>query len=303
MTRPIATVFGASGFIGRHVVQRLAARGDLVRVAVRDTEGAMFLRPMGRVGQIVPLHAPLEAEAAVARAVDGAATVVNCAGIIAERRAGDFERTHAEGAERIARLATAAERFVHVSAIGADAASPSRYGRSKAAGEAAVLAAQQQAVILRPSIVFGADDAFFNRFALLASLLPVLPIVGGTTKFQPVYVGDVADAAMAAPAGTWELGGPDVRSLEELMRWMLTLIGRRRLVWDMPMGIARLQARVLERLPGRLLTRDQLLMLGHDNVVDPARRWGGCVTPMDMVVPGYLARFRRGGRVKVPNRT
>ena len=303
MTRAIATVFGASGFIGRYVVRRLAARGDVVRVAVRDVEGAMFLRPMGGVGQIVPLYAPVEREAEVARAVAGAATVVNLVGILAERRAGDFERVHVEGAERIARLATAAERFVHLSAIGADAASPSRYARSKAGGEAAVRAARPAAVILRPSIVFGAEDAFFNRFAAMARLLPVLPIAGGRTKFQPVFVGDVADAVMQAPPGLWELGGPDVRSFEELMRWMLTLTGRSRPIWDMPMGLARMQAAVLERLPVAVLTRDQLLLLGRDNVVDPALRWGGCVTPMDLVVPGYLARFRRGGGKKVLNRT
>lgn len=303
MTTPIATVFGASGFIGRYVVRRLAARGDTVRVAVRDPAGATFLRPMGGVGQIVPLYAPVEREADVARAVEGAATVVNCVGILAERRAGDFQRVHAEGAGRVARLATAAERFVHISAIGADAASPSRYGRSKAAGEAAVLASRPEAVILRPSIVFGAEDAFFNRFAQMASLLPVLPIVGGRTKFQPVYVGDVADAVMQAPPGIWELGGPDVRSFEALMRWMMGVIGRKKPILDLPMGIAMMEAAVLEHLPGKLLTRDQLLMLRRDNVVDPALRWGGCTTPMDMVVPGYLARFRRGGGKKVFERT
>lgn len=302
MTRPIATIFGASGFIGRYVVRRLAARGDTVRVAVRDIEATMFLRPLGGVGQIVPLYAPIENEADVARAVEGAATVVNLVGILAERRAGDFERVHVEGAGRVARLATAAERFVHLSAIGADAASASLYARSKAGGEAAVLATQPAAVILRPSIVFGPEDAFFNRFAAMARLLPVLPIAGGKTRFQPVYVGDVADAVMQAPPGTWELGGPDIRSFEELMRWMLALTGRRRLVWDMPLGLARLQATMLERLPGKLLTRDQLKLLGRDNVVDPERRWGGCVTPMDLVVPGYLARFRRGGGKKVLDR-
>ena len=303
MSTPIATVFGASGFIGRLVVRRLAARGDTVRVAVRDTEAAMFLRPMGGVGQIVPLYAPIGNEADVARAVDGAQTVVNLVGILAERRPGDFERVHVEGAERVARLATAAERFVHVSAIGADAASPSRYGRTKAEGEAAVRAVQAEAVILRPSVVFGPDDHFFNRFATMASLLPVVPIVGGKTKFQPVYVGDVADAVMQAPPGTWELGGPDVRTLGELVRWTLSLIGRCRLVWDIPMDIAMLQAAVLERLPGKPLTRDQVLMLRRDNVADPVRAGWVCPTPMDMVVPGYLARFRRESRRKAPIRT
>jgi NADH dehydrogenase len=302
MTQPIATVFGATGFIGRYVVRRLAARGDTVRVAVRDIEATMFLRPMGGVGQIVPLYAPVGNEADVARAVEGATTVVNLVGILAERRAGDFKRVHEEGAGRIARLATAAERFVHVSAIGADPASPSLYARSKAAGEAAVLAARPGAVILRPSIVFGPEDAFFNRFAAMAMMMPVLPIAGGRTKFQPVYVGDVADAVMQAPPGIWELGGPDVKSFEALMRWMLSVIRRRRPILDLPMGLARLQATLLERLPGKLLTRDQLLLLGRDNVVDPARAWGGCVTPMDMVVPGYLARFRKGGGKKVLER-
>ncbi len=303
MTQRIATIFGASGFIGRYVVRRLAARGETVRLAVRDPEGASFLRPMGGVGQIVPLYAPIENEADVARAVEGATTVINLVGILAERRPGDFMRVHAEGAGRIARLATAAERFVHVSAIGADAASPSRYGQSKAAGEEAVKSARPGAVILRPSIVFGPEDAFFNRFAAMAQVLPVLPIVGGRTKFQPVYVGDVADAVMQAAPGTWELGGPDVRSLEDLMRWMLMVIGRPKPVLDIPMWLARVQAAVLERLPGKLLTRDQLLMLGRDNVADPALAWAGCTTPMDMVVPGYLERFRKHGQRKVLIRT
>ena len=307
MNRPIATVFGASGFLGRYVVRRLAARGDLVRLAVRDTEAAMFLRPMGQVGQIVPIHAPIENEAAVARAVAGADTVINLVGLLTERRRGDFARIHGEGAARVARLATSAGRFAHVSAIGADTASPSRYGRSKGEGEAAVLAARPDAVILRPSVIFGPEDRFFNRFAALASVLPVLPIAGGATRLQPVYVGDVADAVLAAPPGIWELGGPDIARFDALMRWMLTLIGRDRPVLDMPLCLARLEAALLERLPGKLLTRDQLAMLARDNVVDPARRppasWGRCATPMDLVVPDYLARFRPGGGKKVLLRT
>lgn len=303
MTRPIATVFGATGFIGRYVVRRLAARGDMVRVAVRDTEAAMFLRPMGTIGQIVMLHTPLDNEADVRRATAGAATVVNLAGILTERRHGDFERVHVEGAARIAGLAREAERLVHVSALGADAASPSRYASSKAKGEDAVRAARPDAVILRPSVVFGPEDRFFNRFAAMARLLPVLPVVGGKTRFQPVYVGDVADAVLAAEPGTWDLGGPDVRSFNELMRWMLGVIERPKPVCDLPLPLAMLQAAVLEHLPGKLLTRDQVRLLQHDNLVDPARRWAGCVTPMDMVVPGYLGRFRKGGKKKVTIRT
>lgn len=298
MTRPIATVFGASGFIGRYVVRRLAARGDMVRVAVRDTEAAMFLRPMGGIGQIVMLHTPLDNEADVRRATEGAATVVNLAGILTERRRGDFERVHAEGAERIARLAQGAERFVHVSALGASPGSPSRYASSKAKGEEAVRAAQPGAVILRPSVVFGPEDRFFNRFAAMARLLPVLPVVGGKTRFQPVYVGDVADAVMTAEPGTWDLGGPDIRSFKELMHWMLGVIERPKPVWDVPIGLAMLEAAVLEHLPGKLLTRDQVRLLRQDNVADQARRWAGCVTPMDLVVPWYLGRFRPGGKKK-----
>ena len=201
-TRSVATVFGGSGFIGRYVVKRLAHKGFVVRVAVRDPEAALFLKTSGAVGQIVPLFASVENEATVHRAVDGAGLVVNLVGILAEGRKGDFQRVHAEGAGRVARLAAAAgvERLVHVSAIGADPGSPSAYGTSKAAGEQAVHAAFPDATILRPSIVFGPEDQFFNRFAALARLSPVMPVISGATRLQPVYVGDVADATMAALA-------------------------------------------------------------------------------------------------------
>jgi NADH dehydrogenase len=312
-TRRLATVFGGSGFIGRYVVQRLAAQDYVVRVAVRDTEAAMFLRPMGRVGQIVPLYAPLDQEAAVARAVEGADVVINLTGILAERRGGDFMRVHAEGAGRIARLAASsvAQQLVHVSAIGADRDSPSLYARSKAAGEDAVRGAFAKATILRPSIVFGPEDSFFNRFANMATLSPVLPIVGGNTKFQPVYVGDVADAVMAAIAPehamagqgkTYALGGPQVQSFRQLMEMMLAIIERPRRILDLPPGIANLQASVLERLPGKLLTRDQIALLARDNVVAPDEpglpELGITPTCMDLVLPRYLARYRPGGRSK-----
>ena len=198
-TRSVATVFGGSGFLGRYVVKRLAASGHIVRIAVRDTEGAMFLRPMGRVGQIVPMYASLAHEATIGRAVEGADLVVNLIGILAERRAGDFQRVQAEGAGRIARLAAAAgaTRMVQISAIGADPAGPSLYAKAKADGEAAVLAAMPSAVVMRPSLVFGAEDQFFNRFAKLAQVLPFMPVIAGATRMQPVYVGDVADAVIA----------------------------------------------------------------------------------------------------------
>ena len=308
-TRSVATVFGGSGFIGRYVVKRLAAKGFVVRVAVRDPEAALFLKPMGVVGQIVPLYAPVELEADVQRAVAGAELVVNLAGILAERRSGDFQRVHAEGAGRVARLAAAAgvARLVHVSAVGADPASPAQYGTSKAAGEQAVRAAFPAAAILRPSVVFGTEDALFNRFAVMAQLLPlVMPVICGATRFQPVYVGDVADAVMAglmrtdAAGVTYELGGPRVLTMRELLTYVLVETGRHRRPVSIPLGLVRLKAAVLERLPGKLLTRDQLRMLERDNVVAPGApglaELGIVPTPMELVVPGYLERYCRGGR-------
>ncbi len=306
-TRNVATVFGGSGFIGRYVVSRLAHKGFVVRVAVRDPEAALFLKTAGAVGQVVPLFASVENEATVHRAVEGAGLVVNLVGILAESQAGDFQRIHAEGAGRVARLAATAgvEHLVHLSAIGADPASPSKYGSSKAAGEQAVRAAFPGATILRPSIVFGPEDRFFNRFAGLSRLSMVMPVISGDTKLQPVYVGDVADAAMAALARTesagavYELGGPRVWTFRELLAYILEQTGRHRLMLSVPMGLARLQARFLELVPGRPLTRDQLLMLSRDNVVAPGvpglPELGVVPTPVELVVPGYLRRFRPGG--------
>ena len=298
--RRVATVFGGTGFIGRYIVQRLAAQDYTVRVAVRNVPGALFLQTMGRTAQIVPLYAPLGAEALMARATEGAELVVNATGLLSENRKGDFNRVHVEGAGQVARLAASsgARHIVHLSAIGADAASPSLYGRSKAAGEAAVRAAFPQAVILRPSIVFGAEDSFFNRFAAMASFLPVLPIVGGDTKFQPVYVGDVAAAALAATSpqvagATIELGGPDVRTFKQLIEYMLKVINRRRIVIDLPPGLAQVQAQFLQRLPGKLLTVDQIRMLERDNVVSLGAlglpEIGIVPIPMDLIVPAYLS--------------
>jgi uncharacterized protein YbjT (DUF2867 family) len=306
-TRDVATVFGGSGFLGRYVVQRLAAAGYVTRVAVRDPEGAMFLRPMGRVGQIVPLYSDLTKDATVQRAVEGAELVVNLVGILAERRSGDFTRLQAEGAGRVARLAAAAgvSRMVHVSAIGADPASPSRYASSKAAGEAAVREALPAVTILRPSLVFGAEDQFFNRFAGMAQLLPFMPVIAGATKMQPVYVGDVADAAIAGltradTAGNiYELGGPRVWTFREILAWILVQTRRNRRLIDIPMELARVQAAVVELLPTKPFTRDQLLMLSRDNVVSAGAlglaELGIVPTPVELIVPEYLERFRPGG--------
>ncbi len=306
-TRSVATVFGGSGFIGRYIVKRLAKQGFVVRVAVRDTERALFLKPMGAVGQIVPLHASLTNEPTVHRAVDGADLVVNAVGILSEPRSGDFQRIHAEGAGLVARHAAAAgvARLVHISAIGADPDGASRYAASKGAGERMVREAFPAATILRPSLVFGPEDQLFNRFAAMARLLPVMPVICGDTRFQPVYVGDVADAVMAvlarpdAAGAVYELGGPRVWSMRELLAYILRETGRNRRMMNVPMGLARLQARFMELVPGKPLTRDQLLMLQQDNVAGadmPGLKELGIVpTPVELVVPAYLARFQPGG--------
>lgn len=305
--RKVAAVFGGSGFIGRYVVKRLAARDHIVRVAVRDTEAALFLKPMGVVGQIVPLYADLMRQDDITRAVEAAEIVVNLVGILAESRRGDFQRIHAEGAGAIARAAAAAgtTQLVHVSAIGADPRSPSRYAQSKAAGEAAVRAAFPGAVIFRPSVVFGAEDRFFNRLAALAQFSPFMPVICGQTRMQPVYVADVADAVMAAlgqagAAGlTYELGGPQVFTFREILQYVLRETDRQRPLIPVPAVLARLQALVAERLPGKPLTRDQLLLLAHDNIVSAGAPGladlGITPTPVELVVPQYLRRFRPGG--------
>lgn len=311
------TIFGGAGFIGRYVVQRLARRGWVIRVVQRYADDALFLKPMGAVGQITPVAANIRSDAAVAAAVAGADVVVNLVGILVERRGQRFDDIHAEGAGRVARAARAAgaRGFVQMSAIGADAGSGAAYARSKAAGEAAVHAAFPGAAILRSSIVIGAEDDFFNRFARMARLAPVLPLIGGgATRFQPVYVGDVADALVrliedpATSGKTYELGGPRVYSFKELMELLLREIGRRRWLLPLPAGVAQLQAlafEVLDRLTLQSLlppplTRDQVRMLGHDNVVASGAlgfaELGIAPTAIESVIPAYLARYRPGGR-------
>lgn len=305
--RKVATVFGGSGFIGRYVVQRLAASGHIVRVAGRDPEAALFLKPMGNVGQIVPLYADLERHETIARAADGATLVVNLVGILAEQHPGEFRRIHAEGAGAVATACAGggATHLVHVSALGADPASRSEYARSKAEGEKAVLAAFPNATIFRPSIVFGPEDQFFNRFGALAQLLPFMPVISGDSRMQPVYVVDVAEAVMAAfarqdAAGViYELGGPGVFTFRELLQYILKETGRARPLINIPPFVARLQASIGERLPGKPLTRDQLLLLAYDNVtrtnMPGLADLGIMPTPIEVVVPRYLRRFRPGG--------
>jgi uncharacterized protein YbjT (DUF2867 family) len=310
MRNRLITIFGGTGFVGGHVVRRLAARGARLLVISRDPAHGARLQPMGNVGQIVVERADLGSEEALGRAIDGAFAVINLIGILYETRRQTFRAVHAELPGRIAKLAAAAgvQRLVQVSAVGADLDSASAYARSKAEGERAVREAFPRATILRPSIVVGPRDGFFNRFAAMARLLPALPLIGGgRTRFQPVYVGDVADAIVAAlerddaPGRTFELGGPKVYSFAELMRYMLQVIGRRRLLVPISFELAMLLARLLELAPAPPLTRDQVELLKTDNVI--ARDaltldLGITPTPIELVVPQYLALYR-AARVRV----
>ncbi len=276
MRNRLVTVFGGTGFIGRHLVRRLAARGARIRVISRDPARGTYLQPMGGVGQIVVERADLGSEAALARVVQGAVAVVNLIGILHETGRQTFAQVQGELPGRIGRAAAAAgvARLVQISAIGADPRSASAYARSKAEGEQAARDAFPAATVIRPSIVIGPEDSFFNRFAAMARLLPALPLIGGgRTRFQPVYVGDCADAIVAAleqddaRGETFELGGPRVYSFEELMRYLLQVTGRRRLLLPLSFELATLQARALEWLPVPPLTRDQVELLKTDNVV------------------------------------
>jgi uncharacterized protein YbjT (DUF2867 family) len=323
----LITIFGGSGFLGRHLVRALAKRHYRIRVAVRRPDLANHLQPLGRVGQIHAVQANVRHPGSIGAAVRDADVVINLVGILYERGRQRFDAVQAFGAEQVA-LAAAAHgaRMIHVSAIGADADSPAAYARAKAVGEQAVLAATPEAVIFRPSIMFGPEDAFFNKFAALAQVLPALPLIGGgQTRFQPVFVGDVAEAIAravegeaigersdaflrtAAMAGAiYELGGPEVRTFKELMEYLLATIERRRLLIPIPFALAKLQAAFLQYLPKPLLTPDQVEMLKRDNVVSAEgqadRRTleglGIAPTAMEVIVPSYLWRFRKTGQFK-----
>lgn len=311
----LVTIFGGSGFVGRHVAERMARQGWRVRVAVRRPNQALFVRPYGVPGQVEPVLCNIRDDESVRAVLTGADAVVNCVGILNAVGRNSFEAVHVEGAGRVARLAAAADvaHLVHLSAIGADAEGRSAYARSKAAGEAAVQAAFPGAVILRPSVVFGHDDSFFNRFATLARLCPVVPLPGAATRFQPVHVGDVAAAAVAGATGTaapgiYELGGPEVMTLREVLRRILGVIGRIRVVMPLPIWLAMpvafgfdmVQAATGGLVENRILTRDQLRSLRQDNVVaGDARGLADLgITPVavDSLLPEYLWRFRAGGQ-------
>jgi uncharacterized protein YbjT (DUF2867 family) len=310
MRNEVVTVFGGTGFIGRQLVERLAAAGAAVRVVTRDPDRAGDLLPMGDVGQIALLPYA-EDEVGLGRLIGGAMGVVNLLGILFERRSGDFMHVHRDMAERIARTAAAANvrRLVHMSAIGADANGEALYARSKGEGEARVKVAFPKVSIIRPSIVFGPGDGFFSRFAQMSVISPFLPLIdGGKARFQPVYVGDVADALLRCletdehQGNTFELGGPRVASFAELLRFILDTVHRRRLLLPLPSSIAAIQARFLEHLPNPPLTRDQLKMLGRDNVVSEGALTladlGIKPTPFEVVVPEYLRPFTRPRRAR-----
>jgi uncharacterized protein YbjT (DUF2867 family) len=316
----LVTVFGGSGFLGDYVVNALAKRDYRVRVAVRRPNTAGVPQVFGMVGQVHAVQANLRFPNSVAQAVRGADAVVNLVGILQPKGAQTFEAVQSEGARTVAEAAAAVgARLIHVSALGADLASASAYARSKAQGEVAARKACPEAVVFRPSLIFGAGDSFFNRFATLSRMLPVLPLAGAETRFQPVYAADVAEAIARAvdgsvPGGrTYELGGPEIRTLRELVAYMLEVVERKRLIVSLPPSLARLQAAIMEALDlvtlGLLpdafkLTRDQVVLLQRDNVVSEAAIEEGrtlegigiAPTALEGIVPSYLVRFRKRGQ-------
>jgi uncharacterized protein YbjT (DUF2867 family) len=311
----LVTVFGGSGFLGRHVVRALAKRGYRVRVAVRHPDSAFFLQPLGGVGQIQAVQANLRFRWSVDRAVEGADHVVNLVAILNESGQQRFDAIQDFGARAVAEAARAAKAgLTHISAIGADKDSDSDYARTKGLAEAAVLEIVKDAVIMRPSIIFGPEDGFFNKFATMARFSPALPLIGGGgTKFQPVYVGDVAEAIARSVDGAlaggkiYELGGPQVRTFKELMQEMLQVIERKRMLVPVPFWLADILGSMAGLLPSPILTRDQVKLIRVDNVVSDAAIKGGRTlegigilpTSLTAVLPTYLWRFRKTGQFQL----
>ena len=310
----LVTIYGGSGFVGRYIARRLAKEGWRVRVAVRRPNEAMHVKPYGTPGQVEPVLCNIRDDASVRAVMQGSDAVVNCVGILAEAGKNRFDAVQAEGPGRVARIAaeTGITRMVHISAIGAGVGSNSAYARTKALGEQAVLKHMPDAVILRPSIIFGAEDQFFNRFARIAQLGPILPVVGAETLFQPVYVDDVARAAAlavqgkAAP-GIYELGGPDVSTFRALMGQMLEVIQRRRMIINIPFPVARLMGfgfdmlnKITLGLVPAQITRDQVRNLARDNVVGEGAKGfadlGIEPVSLEAVLPDYLWPYRPSGQ-------
>lgn len=309
----IVTVFGGTGFVGRNIVRDLAQQGARIKIATRVPEHAYFLKPCGVVGQIVPFACNYADEKSIKAAIQGSDYVINCIGILHERKKGDFDRVHTGLPGTIARTAQecGVERLVHISALGIEN-SHSHYAASKREGEKAVLSAFPKATILRPSVIFGPEDDFFNRFATLSEILPALPLIGGGhTKFQPVYVGDVAAAALHAltlpaddantPQGRiYELGGPEVLNFREIYETLFRVTGRRRMLVTLPWGLAKIKASFMGFLPNPPLTKDQVEQLKVDSVVTDGAltldTLGVRATSLELVLPRYLNRFKPGGR-------
>ena len=311
----LVTIFGGSGFIGRYIAHRMAKQGWRVRVAVRRPNEAIFVKTYGVVGQVEPILCNIRDDASVEEALNGADAVVNCVGILIEDKKNTFAAVQHSGAERIGRLSAklGVKSLVHISAIGADENSSSIYSLTKAKGENAIVSNFPNAVILRPSIVFGQEDQFFNRFAKMATMAPVLPLIGADTRFQPVFVDDVAKAAEAAllgsvPKGIYELGGPEIKNFRELMVVMLKIIKRRRLIINTPRLIAKLMAFSLSTLQmltlglfkNSIITSDQIENLGIDNIVSEKAKGFETlnIDPLDMgpILPEYLWRYRPSGQ-------
>jgi uncharacterized protein YbjT (DUF2867 family) len=313
----IVTLVGGSGFVGRHIVRSLAKRGYRIRVACRRPDLAGHVQPLGTTGQVMPIQANVRYPASLAAACDGAYAVVNLTGVLASSGAQSFDAVHVFGAEACGRAARAAKAsvFIQMSALGADVNSKSDYARSKAEGEIRAKAAFPGAIILRPSIVFGPEDNFFNQFAAMSRLAPVLPLIGGgATKFTPVFVGDVAEAVGKlidqgeATGKTYELGGPEIFTFRQVLEFILDTIGRKRLLVPVPWTLAKLLGTVLGILPGSLLTADQVELLKTDNVVSASALGEGRdlqglgIRPASIqaIVPSYLYRFRKAGQFTAP---
>ncbi|WVT73490.1 complex I NDUFA9 subunit family protein [Sinorhizobium chiapasense] len=311
---PLVTIFGGSGFVGRHVVRALAKRGYRIRVAVRRPDLAGHLQPLGNVGQISFVQANLRYRKSVDRAVEGADHVINCVGVLFESGRNTFDAVQDFGARAVAEAArSVGATLTHISAIGADASSPSQYARSKGRAEAAILETKPDAIILRPSIIFGPEDGFFNKFASMARSSPILPLIGGGhTKFQPVYVTDVAEAVARAVDGKiakgkiYELGGPDVLSFRDCLEIMLNTIDRKRTLVSLPFGVASLIGRIASMVPFITppLTADQVVLLKSDNVVSAKAISEGRTltgigiepTMLESILPTYLVRYRPQGQ-------
>lgn len=310
--RKLVTIFGGSGFVGTQIVQELARKGYRIRVAVRRPDLAGHVKPLGSVGQIQPIQANIRNMASVERAVAGADVVINLTGILFEGGRQRFRAVHTMGAANVAKAAAAAgaKILVHMSAIGADPEAESAYARSKGLGEAEVFEAFPTAIVIRPSLIFGPGDGLFNRFGSMSVIMPALPLIGGDTMFQPVYVGDVARAFALAADGkvktgqVYELGGPEKESMREMLMRLNQYTGRKRLLLPLPTGLARFMGAIMQILPAPMLTADQVIQLQSDNVVsNEAERqkrtfvaFGISPTAMEAIVPGYVWQYRKHGQ-------